>query len=58
VHGADPLENDRVALRAGRRRAPLGRPVGARGDLQAVLAQDPADRLDPELFPVGVDVVD
>jgi hypothetical protein len=58
VHGADPLQNERIAPRSGRGPAAFGRPVGARDDLQAVLAQDSADRLDPEMLPVGVDVAD
>src|SRR5271170_125491 len=38
------------------RRALLGYPVGVGGDLAPVLGEHPADRLDPEAFPVGVDV--
>ena len=32
--------------------------VGARGDRHVVLGEHPADRLDPETVPVGVDVGD
>ena len=47
-----------VSDRSGRGRARLGGVVGARGDLQARLTQDLADRLDPEPVSVLVDVVD
>ena len=39
-------------------RARLVSPIGARGDRQFVLAEHPADRLDPEAVPMRVDVVD
>ena len=45
----------RVAAGPRRRRAGLGRVVGARGHLHACRSQDGADGLDPELVAVGVD---
>src|SRR5690606_10089648 len=38
--------------------ARLGLVVGGRGDADAVLGEYGADRVDPETFPVGVDIVD
>lgn len=49
----DRLGGGRVGTRAQRRWSVLGRVVGAWGDLQGV-----ADRLDPELVLVCIDVVD
>lgn len=58
VHRIDRSNVFRVAGRAsGRRTVPRG-VVGARGDRQACLTQDPTDRLDPEPLTVLVDVVD
>ena len=44
-----------VALHSCRRRSLLGRVVGVRGDLGAVLGEHPADRLDPEAVLVLID---
>ena len=47
----EDLGEDLRVPHAARRRRPLhGRIIGARGDLPAVLAEHPADRLDPEPF--------
>jgi hypothetical protein len=54
VHPADLHRQLRVARSPPRRRPPLRRPIGARGDLAAML-EHPADRLDPEHPTVGVD---
>ena len=58
VLGVDPADlHDQLGVPAGplRRRPLAGHPVGVRGDLAAVLGEHPADRLDPEPVPVGVD---
>lgn len=49
----DQVRRSSVGDRPGRGRAGDGRVVRRRGDLQ-----HPVDRLDPELLPVGLDVVD
>ena len=54
----DPLIHRGVGDRPGRGRSCLGGVVGARGDLRAGLGEGGADRLDPELLLVLVDVRD
>ena len=54
----DPLIEGGIGDRALRRRAGMVGVVGARGDLRAGLGEDGADRLDPELILVRVDVRD
>ncbi len=54
----DPRVQGRIGQRPPARRSRLGGVVGARGDRGIGLGEDGADRLDPELFLVLVDVGD
>ena len=53
VHPGNVHLGNLVKNRPGRRRPPLGRPVGGKGELQS-----PADRLDPELVAIRGDESD
>jgi len=57
VHPLDCHIHSSVTARPRRRRASLASTVGARGDLNTGAVQRRADRLDPELCFVPVDVV-
>lgn len=55
ARGTEQLDDLGVAQRPLRRRPAAGVVVGGRGDLDAGLGQDGADRLDPELLAVLFD---
>jgi hypothetical protein len=58
VLGLDQHDDLLIALGTFGRAPIAGLVIGARSDLDAGVAQDAADRLDPELLLVGLDVVD
>ena len=58
VHAGDLFLQLLVTDEATRGQALLGHEVGVRGDLQAMLAEHPADRLDPETVAELVDELD
>jgi hypothetical protein len=53
--GPDKFDDLGIAQRPLRRRSITGLVVGGRGDLEPVLGQHAADRLDPELLTMSVD---
>ncbi len=54
----DHVDQDRFGPEGVGDRPPAVSVVAARGDLDVVLGEHPADRLDPEAVPIGIDVGD